>query len=132
MKVGDKLRLLRKLKGMTQEEIAEKLHLSRRAYANLESNITKIDLPRIKQIAEVYGLETEELLNFNETQAFTNCFNNNINGFFSAEKIYSGSTKEERDFFVRQMQLLITSFNDERKMFMEVISNLNQFIQSKQ
>jgi transcriptional regulator with XRE-family HTH domain len=82
MKVGDKLRLLRKLKGYTQEEIAEKLNMSRRAYSNLESDTTKIDVPRMSEIAKVYGIEMDDLLNFNENQAFTNCFNNNINGFF--------------------------------------------------
>src|SRR5690554_6247909 len=109
MKVGEKLKILRKLKDYTQEDIAEKLNIERRTYANLENNVTKMDIDRMKQIAKIYGLELEELLNFNEDKAFTNCFNNNINGFFSAEKVYSGSTKEEREFFISQMQLLINS-----------------------
>lgn len=124
MKVGEKLRLLRKLKGFTQEELAEKLHLSRRAYANLETDTTKIDIARMAQIARVYDIELEELLNFNEGQAFTNCFSNNTNGFYSAEKVYSGATKEDRAYFIEQIQLLVNSFNEERKIFMEVIVNL--------
>jgi transcriptional regulator with XRE-family HTH domain len=120
--------LLRKLKGFTQEELAHKLNLERKTYANLENDITRIDIPRMTQIAKVYGLELDELLNFNETQAFANCFNNNINGFFSAEKIYSGSTKEERDYFISQFQVLVNSFNEERKIFMEVIFNLKNVI----
>lgn len=35
MKMGDKLKFLRKLKGFTQEEMAEKLNISRRAYNDL-------------------------------------------------------------------------------------------------
>ena len=63
MKVGEKLRLLRKLKGYTQEDLAEKLSVSRKVYANLENDTTKIDVPRMTQIAKVYGIELEELIN---------------------------------------------------------------------
>lgn len=126
MKVGAKLKMLRKLKGYTQEEVAEKLNIERRTYANLENNFTKMDIDRTKQIAKMYGIELNELMSFNEDEAFANCFNNN--GFFSAEKVYSGSTKEERKYFVEQMQTLVSSFNEERKMFMEIIVNLKKVI----
>lgn len=128
MKVGEKLRILRKLKGFTQEEIAEKLNISRRAYSFLENDTTKIDVPRMNQIAKIYGIELEELLNFNEGQAFTNCFNNNINGFFSAEKVYAHTSKEEREFFVGQIQQLIKNQNEERKHFIEILSSLKQIV----
>lgn len=130
MKVGEKLKILRKLKGYTQEDVAEKLNIERRTYANLENNITKIDIDRMSDIAKIYGIEVKELLNFNEDKVFTNCFNND--GFFSAEKVYSGSTEEERKYFMEQMQTLVSSFNEERKMFMEIIINLKKVIDKTQ
>lgn len=82
MRIGEKLRLLRKLKGYTQETMAGKLHMERRSYANLENNVTKIDMERMTQIAEVYGIELEELLAFDENKIFEKCFNKNIESFF--------------------------------------------------
>lgn len=115
MKVGEKLKILRKLKGYTQEEVAEKLNIERRTYANLENNATKMDIGRMRDIAKIYGIELEELLSFNEAKAFAKCFNND--GFFSAEKVYLGTTEEERKIFIQQIQTLVSSFNEERKMF---------------
>ena len=128
MKVGEKLKILRKLKGYTQEDIAEKLNIERRTYANLENNATKMDIDRAKQIAEIYGLKLEEFLNFNESQVFKNCFNKNDNGGFSAEKVYLDSAEEERKTVVE----LVSSFNEERKMFMEIIESLKKVIDKTQ
>ncbi len=82
MKIGDKLQLLRKLKGLTQEEFAVLLNMERRSYANLENNSTKIDVSRMTQIAKIYGIELEELLSFDEKSVFDKCFNKNVEDFF--------------------------------------------------
>lgn len=126
MRIGEKLKLLRKIKGYTQEELAEKLFISRKAYANLENNSTKIDLDRLKNIATVYEIELEDILNLNEGQVFTNCFNNNVNGFLSSENVYSGSTNDEREFYFKQIKLLIENFNSERNLFLETLKNLKK------
>lgn len=57
MKMGDKLKFLRNLKGFTQEEIAEKLNISRRAYNDLENNNTMLDIERLSSIAMIYGIK---------------------------------------------------------------------------
>lgn len=131
MNLGDKLKFLRNLKGFTQEEVAEKLSISRRAYNDLENNKTLLDVGRLSNIAEVYGIKVEELLSFNESQAFHNCFNNNINGFFSAEKVEStGVTKEERDSYIQNMNNLINSFSEERKLYLDALQILTEKLKS--
>lgn len=129
MKIGDKLQLLRKLKGYTQETVAFKLNMERRSYANLENNITKIDTIRMTQIAKIYGIELDELLNFDENRAFDRCFNKNVENFFSVEKFKFATSMEEREFFIQQIQSLVNSFNDERKVFLEAIVNLKNTIE---
>lgn len=47
MKIGDKLRVIRNLKGFTQEEVASRLNMERRSYVNLEKDNTKVDLQRM-------------------------------------------------------------------------------------
>ncbi|OJX53516.1 MAG: hypothetical protein BGO88_00845 [Flavobacterium sp. 38-13] len=127
MKIGEKLRLLRKLKGYTQETMAGKLHMERRSYANLENNVTKIDMERMTQIAEVYGIGLDELLAFDENKIFEKCFNKNIESFFSVEEFKSTSI-EEREFFIQQIQQLLETID---KVFIETIENLKAAIKKQ-
>lgn len=131
MKIGEKLRLLRKLKGYTQETMAGKLYMERRSYANLENNVTKIDMERMTQIAEVYGIELEELLAFDENTIFEKCFNKNIESFFSVQEFKSTTSIEEREFFIQQIQQLLETFDKERKVFIETIENLKAAIKKQ-
>ena len=128
MKAGEKLRFLRKLKGFTQEEMALKLNIERRTYCNLENGCSKIDIDRIHQIAKIYGIEVDALINFDESTAFTNCFNNNDARFFSAEKIYATTSTEQQELFINHIQTLIATFNDERKAMMDIIASLKSTI----
>ena len=131
MKTGDKLRFLRRLKGYTQETIAGKLNMERRSYANLENNVTKIDMERMSQIAEVYGIGLDELLTFDESKVFERCFNKNIESFFSVEKFKSMTSIEEREFFIQQIQLLLETLDKERKVFFATIKNLKAAIEKQ-
>lgn len=131
MKIGEKLRLLRKLKGYTQETMAGKLYMERRSYANLENNVTKIDMERMTQIAEIYGIELEELLAFDENTIFEKCFNKNIESFFSVQEFKSTTSIEEREFFIQQIQQLLETFDKERKVFIETIENLKAAIKKQ-
>lgn len=131
MKIGEKLRLLRKLKGYTQETMAGKLYMERRSYANLENNVTKIDMERMAQIAEVYGIELEELLAFDENTIFEKCFNKNIESFFSIQEFKSTTSIEEREFFIQQIQQLLETIDKERKVFIETIENLKAAIKKQ-
>lgn len=49
MTLGDKLKLLRTKKGMTQEALAEKLNVSRSAIAKWESNNGIPEISNLKQ-----------------------------------------------------------------------------------
>ena len=130
MRIGEKLQLLRKLKNYTQEEIALKLNMERRSYANLENNTTKADFERLSQIAKIYGIEVDELLNFDENKAFDIFFSKNVNYIFSPES----STSEEIDqneFFKDQIHLLINEIRNDRKIVLEAIENLRNELAAK-
>ena len=47
MKIGNKINQLRKLSGMTQEQLAEKLNVSRQTISKWESDSTSPDLESI-------------------------------------------------------------------------------------
>jgi transcriptional regulator with XRE-family HTH domain len=52
----------REIKGLRQQDMAEKLSMNTRSYQNLESGATKLDLERLEQIASILETSMEELL----------------------------------------------------------------------
>lgn len=118
MKIGEKLKVLRNLKGFTQEEVALKLKMERRSYSNLENNTTKIDLSRLCQIAAFYEIEIDTLLTFTSKQIFED-FLHKSNNLPSENTL-----KEDQVFFIEQIKLLIDAFSEERKIFLEIVEDL--------
>jgi len=63
MKFGDKLIELRKKKGYSQEELAEKLGVSRQSVSKWESNNTYPETDKIIQIANLFECSMDDLIN---------------------------------------------------------------------
>ena len=63
MKFGDKLIVLRKKNGMSQEELAEKLGVSRQSVSKWESNNTYPETDKIVQIANLFDCSMDDLIN---------------------------------------------------------------------
>jgi transcriptional regulator with XRE-family HTH domain len=62
MEIGNKINQLRKLSGMTQEQLAEKLNISRQTLSKWESGATSPDLSSIVTISKLYHVSLDELL----------------------------------------------------------------------
>ena len=60
----DNLTHLRKLNHMTQEDIAEKLGVTRQAVAKWESGETIPDLEKSRQLAEIFGVSLDDMANY--------------------------------------------------------------------
>ncbi len=58
----ENLIILRNVKGYSQEEIAEKIGISRQAYAKWESGATIPDIEKCCRLAEVYGVTIDSLM----------------------------------------------------------------------
>lgn len=59
--IGQRLQLLRLEKGLTQEQMGEKLNLSTSAYCKIEYGETDLTLTRLGKIAEVLEMSALEL-----------------------------------------------------------------------
>lgn len=57
----DNLVMLRKLNGYSQEQIAEKIGISRQAYAKWENGATIPDIEKAALLAQVYGVTLDSL-----------------------------------------------------------------------
>lgn len=61
-KIGKKISSLRKEKGITQMELADKLGISFQAVSNWERGNTMPDISKLPELAEIFGVTIEELL----------------------------------------------------------------------
>ncbi len=69
MEFNEKLQELRKQKGLTQEELAEKLYVSRTAISKWESGRGYPNIESLKAIAKCFGVTVDELLSSGEVLA---------------------------------------------------------------
>ena len=60
MEIGNKINQLRKLSGMTQEQLAEKLNVSRQTISKWESDSTSPDLESIVKISRIFHVSLDE------------------------------------------------------------------------
>lgn len=64
--INSKVRVLRELNQLSQEEMANKLGMSTNGYAKIERGQRRLDLPKLEQIAEVFGMDLVDLLEFDD------------------------------------------------------------------
>ncbi len=62
--LSDNLIHMRKMRQMTQEEIAEKVGVTRQAVAKWEAGETIPDLEKSRRLAEVFGVSLDDLANY--------------------------------------------------------------------
>lgn len=62
MQIGEEIRQLRKLSGMTQEQLAEKLNVSRQALSKWENGASPPDIESMVKIAVLFQISLDELL----------------------------------------------------------------------
>lgn len=69
--LADNLILLRSIKGMTQEQIAEVIGISRQSYAKWEQGETIPDIEKCDRLAAFYGITMDALLHQNDQVGHT-------------------------------------------------------------
>jgi transcriptional regulator with XRE-family HTH domain len=91
MSVNEKIRLIRETKGLSQEQLAEKLDMSPSAYGDIERGSSDIKLSRLEKIAESLEIKLSELFELNEKGSLNVITFNNDN----KSKVYIGSSASE-------------------------------------
>ena len=62
IKLADRLVALRKERGFSQEELADRLGISRQAVSKWEQALSSPDLDNLVRLAQLYGLTLDELV----------------------------------------------------------------------
>ncbi|MEN9849451.1 MAG: hypothetical protein RL368_2191 [Pseudomonadota bacterium] len=104
MRLHEKIGFIRNLKGLNQEEMAEKLNMSESGYAKIEQGKTKLQNPRLEKIATALGVELKDLMNFDDKTVFITSQDNN---FQIIQDSYASSL-EKYKFMVEQKDKEIT------------------------
>lgn len=61
MQLGEKLYKLRESKNMSQEELAERLGVSRQTISNWENDKVTVDVDKAQEICKIYGIDMNAL-----------------------------------------------------------------------
>ena len=66
--ISENLYSLRKLNKLTQEEVAEKIGVSRQAVAKWENGETLPDIEKCSLLAELYDVTIDDLINYSKKE----------------------------------------------------------------
>jgi len=108
--IGEKIRKIRDLKGLSQENMAELMGLSLPAYADIERGKKDVTLSRLEKIAEKLGVTLNDIMNFNERVAnfFDQCTNPNASvatGSHGTNKTINNYDQREAQHQIEKPQL---------------------------
>ena len=71
MSLGEKIQILRKQKGMSQEQLADALNISRQAVSKWETNESQPDIERLIEISSMFNVSTDFLIKDGQSSAPT-------------------------------------------------------------
>lgn len=102
MDLGEKLYELRKNKNLTQEEVAEKLNVTRQSVSKWETNQSTPDFDKILPLCELYEISPNDLIKGNEQELEKKKGENDVNSnetkdhlFFKEKNDYENMSKNQ-------------------------------------
>lgn len=77
MEIGTKIRKIREIRGLSQENVADYLGMSITGYGRIERNEVSINFDKLSKISEALKVPIETIFGFDDNIAFNN-FNNSV------------------------------------------------------
>ncbi|WP_259068731.1 helix-turn-helix domain-containing protein [Mucilaginibacter sp. X4EP1] len=59
---GEKIRIIREMRGFSQENVAAKLGIAQNAYSRIETNQTKLESSMLVKLADILGVSPMDIL----------------------------------------------------------------------
>ncbi len=109
MKIGDKIKKIRDLKGMKQEDLAALLNISPQAFSKIERNETKLDTVRLEDIAKIFNMSSEEIQQFDERNLFFNNMHEckdsiTINNYYNSDQAVFETIIEQQKELINEQK----------------------------
>ena len=109
MKINEKIRMMRELNNWTQEDMADKLHMSLNSYAKLERGESKVYVEKLEQVAEIFNIDVIDLLSLNKQGLVGLFIGDNSNNNHQVN--YYGQT-DATAFEIEKLNLVIEHKNE--------------------
>lgn len=124
MDIGEKVRKVRELQNLSQEDMAHKLHMTPNNYAKLERGEIKMHVERLEQIANIFNMEAGDLLSLDKKNFICIIDNNIGNLSASANDMYNFQDMAE---ILAQKDKLI----EQQAQQIALLSNILSTLQNK-
>lgn len=128
MQTHEKLRVMRQCKSWTQEEMAEKLGWTLNSYAKVERGEVDIKLDKLKKIANVIGVDVQELVDSDEKTVFNfaeNCNPTNLTqgcGYILLTETQCANKLEQAHLLLEERHKEIEYLKQQVAQLQEIIS----------
>lgn len=121
-KISNRIKKMRELKNWTQEYMAERLGISQNTYSRMETEASKISVDRLLEIAQIFEVPIEFLMNTNSPILnISNNHNNKYIGYFEVIEEKDSDYLKER---IVLMQDEIVRLRKENHDLLEVVKSL--------
>lgn len=114
MNLQEKIKTLREINQLTQEDMAEKMNMSLNGYARIERGETKLSLEKLEQIANIFNMDALEFMQTANKGVYfllnDSVDNNNVTYYGNNE---SNALEIERLKLIIQNKENIIEFKDE-------------------
>ena len=129
MNVNEKIRTIREIRNWSQEDMAEKMNMSKNGYAKIERGETKLNLHKLEQIANIFNIDVLELIKNDDKNVIFFMNDHNTNYYGSNESLTSEIaqlklTISHKDELLKQRDLVIEQKDSEISALKEIISLL--------
>jgi transcriptional regulator with XRE-family HTH domain len=109
--VGVKIRKIRELQDLTQDNMATQLVIKQAAYSKIERGETDISYSTLKKIAELLGIDVVSLLTFDSGLVIHKIAENQQGSETNGFVFNNGLTNKERELYERKITLLQDEVN---------------------
>lgn len=111
--ITTRIKKIREIKKIRQEDVAEKLHLSVKAYQKIENGITKLDIDRLAEIAKILEVSVTDLINADEGLYINQVSHNSQVGFSTKDVVFHSGEMGD----------------SERKLFQKIVEDKDKEIE---
>lgn len=129
MQVHERLKTMRLCRNWTQEDLAEKLGWAVNTYAKIERGESDVKLDKLKQIADVIGVELSELLNANDKTIFNfaeNCGQGNLTHTILLSESQCAHELDKARLLLAERDKEVAWLREETERLKEIIALLKQ------
>ena len=127
--IGSKIKRIREMRGITQEEIAEALNLTAQAYGRMERGETSISAERLGKIAEKLGVNTDEIMRYDENKFIIS--GNSNNGEANEDALQFNLNIYESERAIEVLKETISNQHEQIKFLQNQVEKLTALLLKK-